>query len=766
MKKLSIEQLEARQLLHGGAVHGPIADVDGNGVVSNSDFSMVIANWGHTTPYGDANGDGTVSNADFSAVIGAWGTTPHNDDAAKQTEHLALLQLFNVRTTTAAVMRSGDWSDPNTWLAGEVPAADAVVWVPAWYTLTVDGEVEAKHVRVDGTLDFAAGSHLTVDTLVGSATSHLDIDLPDADATARITFAGDAIDTNWDKFAISRGMVWHGSSDIVGAEKTTWAWMESANKGATQITVADATGWLAGDRLVIGGAEVTVVNYRPTLTSADDDVHILAIDGTRVTLDRPLAFTHAAVETQNPVVVNMTRNIVFESASADLDKRGHVMFMHNPDQHVAYAEFNGLGRTDKMRVQTIPDGRGGGLDNPLGRYALHFHRTGTESQAAEATGVSISGSPGWGLVNHDSNVNVDRSVSYDVLGAHFVTELGNEYGSFTNNVAIRADGSGGLIDNTNERRAAGDFGHTGEGFWLEGGNVTVEGNVAIGMRSSGFTFHQLSSDQHVVFRNNVTLQSDKGLVIWESRFPRRAFPATPPAGTVYSEVTNNFLHGGVFMAYTGCVELRNNTVVSFDNRLNATGIGHNGVNANIRYYDNAVTGFITGVVLPVEGLENALAGGYYDNLTTNLAIGNTEDGLERRLAISEATFGERATWNVYQTISQFTYNLSPAYGPNQYGTLLPVPDWRPLFASPNRVIGQEDIVTLDGVRLAFAEQAADFQFGELLYRFPDEIRYEPDGVTLATGASLNARGLYVGGQPLPDGQQYHLPKIRGVLVQQ
>ena len=68
------------------------------------------------------------------------------------------------------------------------------------------------------------------------------------------------------------------------------------------------------------------------------------------------------------------------------------------------------------------------------------------------------------------------------------------------------------------------------------------------------------------------------------------------------------------------------------------------------------------------------------------------------------------------------------------------------------------------MRLFFEEQGAEFEFGRRLTRFPNEIRYEPDGVTLATAASLNARGLYVDGVPLPVGEQYHLAKVRGVLV--
>ena len=46
----------------------------------------------------------------------------------------------------------------------------------------------------------------------------------------------------------------------------------------------------------------------------------------------------------------MSRNTTFESENVSVvARRGHVMFMHNDDVHVASAGFYGLGRTDKRR---------------------------------------------------------------------------------------------------------------------------------------------------------------------------------------------------------------------------------------------------------------------------------------------------------------------------------------------------------------------------------------------------------------------------------
>ena len=156
MERLTYEQLEPRQLMHGGHAPASLPDVDGSGKVDNLDFSMVLANWGHATPYGDANGDGTVSNSDFASVIGAWGQTAHTDDAAKQAEHLALLQLFNVRTTTAAVQFGA--------LLTGLP--DALRYEPDGVTLATGASLNARGLYVGGT-PLPEGSQYHVDKVRG-----------------------------------------------------------------------------------------------------------------------------------------------------------------------------------------------------------------------------------------------------------------------------------------------------------------------------------------------------------------------------------------------------------------------------------------------------------------------------------------------------------------------------------------------------------------------------------------------------------------------
>ena len=68
-----------------------------------------------------------------------------------------------------------------------------------------------------------------------------------------------------------------------------------------------------------------------------------------------------------------------------------------------------------------------------------------------ATPVRVSGSVlmdslGWGYVNHSSFVEFTDNVAYDVDGASFVTETGDEIGTFARNIAIHGIGSGAGLE--------------------------------------------------------------------------------------------------------------------------------------------------------------------------------------------------------------------------------------------------------------------------------------------------------------------------------
>src|SRR5262249_15440385 len=158
------------------------------------------------------------------------------------------------------------------------------------------------------------------------------------------------------------------------------------------------------------------------------------------------------------------------------------------------AGFYDLGRTNKLEPIDDPLMRGkkgvqaGTGSNPRGRYAVHFHRTGSDihTEPIHVRGCAVANSPGWGFVNHSSHVDFEDNVAFNVDGSAFATEAGDEVGSFRRNLAVRSVGSG---DDSHVRDPVQDFGHEGNGFWFQGGGVTVENNVAAGQARAGFFYY-------------------------------------------------------------------------------------------------------------------------------------------------------------------------------------------------------------------------------------------------------------------------------------
>ena len=350
----------------------------------------------------------------------------------------------------------------------------------------------------------------------------------------------------WDPLQFSHGLVTHGNVSIHGAHVTSFVSGQKTNLAGSStfdLGFAVPSDWKVGDRLVISGTTAT----NAANVNQDDEIQIAGINGNVITINpaTPLKYNHFK---NASYVANVTRNATFESETPGvIAQRGHVMFMHNDDVQVDAAGFYGLRRTDKRTViddvvvsadpdnpgQTtsdvllkdinptnpalghrvlvpVVDAKGAtvidpatGLPkmqiaktglNPRGRYAVHFHRTGTNYEDTPATinDSAVVDSPGWGIVNHSSYVNVTDNVAFNAVGAAFVTEAGDEIGSFDHNLAMHSQGSGMGIKS---REVAQDFGHQGDGFWLQGGNVSLTNNVAAGQRHSGFVFFPKGLDQ-------------------------------------------------------------------------------------------------------------------------------------------------------------------------------------------------------------------------------------------------------------------------------
>lgn len=250
-----------------------------------------------------------------------------------------------------------------------------------------------------------------------------------------------------------------------------------------------------------------------------------------------------------------------------------------------------------------------------------------DGNPATINGSAVVDSPGWGFVNHSSFVDMYDNVAYAVHGAAFVTEVGDEIGSFIGNVAIGTTGSG---EDTESRVNVQDFGHQGDGFWLQGPGVSVVNNISAGNEGSAYILFarglvtggaraqflasnlpdpskangaatvSVESVPMKLFTQNVGYSSAIGLSIW--------YHLGSPLDSNYGLFTNSDFwnnENGVELPYSKQTTLRDLSVIRepesapFDAR--STGINSNLVTRDIRFENLTIAGYWRGVAVPRRG---------------------------------------------------------------------------------------------------------------------------------------------------------------------
>lgn len=462
----------------------------------------------------------------------------HMDDSVKQGEHLNLMNLMPDASdpNTAVAINGGSWFNTATWANGTVPGAGQDVYIPYGVSVVYDGvsTAELGTVGVDGGLHFAVDkdTRLEVESLLTGASSTLTIGTQEnpvrSDVSAEIVITDSPINLSEDPSQLGHGVVTHGAVEIHGAAKAPYLKLavepEAGDK--TLVLEGDVGSWKVGDSLVVMGTQYVGKDSDGILQTQDEEVKIVAIDAAAgtVTIDRPLQYDHTTpdyvgrdgIDNELSVYVgNSTRNVTFSSENPE-GVRGHVMFMHNADVEVRFTEFHELGRTDKSipintdelwdendwsnRGPDIKNGPGAdvigtarnpGTENPEGRYALHIHRTGAEqdSKLAVLEGNSVTGSPGWGIVHHDSHAAIDYNFVYGVAGAGIVSEDGNETGQWIGNFVTSTVGTGRDPDRDGDANVltlekSGDFGIEGVAYESQARQIIQQDNIAANSKTA------------------------------------------------------------------------------------------------------------------------------------------------------------------------------------------------------------------------------------------------------------------------------------------
>src|SRR5262249_8906017 len=140
----------------------------------------------------------------------------------------------------------------------------------------------------------------------------------------------------------------------------TWVKLgDTAKKDDRTITLAEAvSGWRPGDRVILTATtrqnKIKQTFQPSTRDSTQTEERLIeSIEGTKLVLDRPLAFEHVAQGDYRADVANLSRNVIVESAEPEKG-RGHTMYHRGSAGSISYAEFRRLGK-----------------EGVLGRYSLH-----------------------------------------------------------------------------------------------------------------------------------------------------------------------------------------------------------------------------------------------------------------------------------------------------------------------------------------------------------------------------------------------------------
>jgi hypothetical protein len=417
--------------------------------------------------------------------------------------------------------QSGAWSSPETWQDGKLPGRGDVVQIRAGHAVTYDvvGDQPLRAVHVAGTLQFATDRDTRLDvgllriqpgedcTEEGfDCTVHLDAPPPEGERPALLVgtqaepiAAGHqalirlVYFEGMNKESLPAIVCCGGRMDFHGAPLShSWAKLGAnvrAGDGRVSL-LKPVSGWRVGDQVIVtttamvrmfpANAEwgdVRGPGKRRTPTAREysqtEQRTITAIEGTRLTLDRPLEFDHRGEGEYRGEVANLSRNVVVESADPD-GERGHTMYHLHSSGSIGYAEFRHLGKRDV-----------------LGRYSLHFHLAGDSMRGSSVVGASIHHSHNRWLTVHGTNYLVVRDcVGYDSVGHGFFLEDATEvFNVFDGNLAVQACRGKPL-----PKQVLPFDNNEGAGFWWGNSLNTFTRNVAVECDQYGFRFEMVKDE--------------------------------------------------------------------------------------------------------------------------------------------------------------------------------------------------------------------------------------------------------------------------------
>ena len=373
---------------------------------------------------------------------------------------LSVAAALIIPTTGAAAQSAVKWSE------SALPTTGTVT-VPAGQTVILDTNLDVTGLIINGTLR-CGNRNLRIEAryILVNGTFRCGTHQNRYDKRLTITLRGSGhgdYHGYGDKYLVVAG----GSLSFHGEDRVAWTRLTAtASRNATSIHVANHD-WRVGDDIVIASTDFN--------GEQAEQLRITAVNGNRLTLDRPLDYMHyCGTETYRERSVTecaevglLKRNITVRGslASEETMLGGHAMFASGSRIRIEGAEFRRMGQVGQ-----------------LGRYPVHFHLFG------DATGSFFNKNSIWESYNRwvtlhgVQNLRVNRNVGFDTLGHGFYFEDGNEVGNrVVGNLGVLVrEGVAGNLTTPSDSDAA--------VFWITNPDNYIVGNVAAGAPHSGFWY--------------------------------------------------------------------------------------------------------------------------------------------------------------------------------------------------------------------------------------------------------------------------------------
>jgi cell migration-inducing and hyaluronan-binding protein len=378
------------------------------------------------------------------------------------------------------------WSDPAAWPDGRVPREGDAVVIARDRAVVLDIDpLPLRSLTIDGSLTFSDDLDIGLETewiyLRGGQLA-IGSEAQPYRHNATITLTNTVPDENVNTMGDRGIMLMRGTLNLHGDREHTWSKLSAtAPAGSSAITVLDASGWRAGDEIVLASTD-----FDPRQAERRT---IASISGNTITLDRPLEYMHFGEITfgvdERGEVGLLTRNVRIQ-ASADAEASylgGHIMAMLDSQVYVSGVELARMGQ----HMQ-------------LARYPMHWHLIG-EGAGQYIRNSAIHDTYSRCVTVHGTNnVTVQNNVTFNTVGHCFFLEDGIETGNqFIANLGIMTKCHPTLPceptnltlphQNTRGQSAAHVLipsDNTVSTFWITNPDNVYRGNVAAGSDQIGF----------------------------------------------------------------------------------------------------------------------------------------------------------------------------------------------------------------------------------------------------------------------------------------